>query len=124
MMENELWACHDTPDGNWPYPEYETREAAIAAGRKQFDCDFYVGKKEEWWPTADAMAVIEGMESDAYEFADEYAEDWLSRVRFDSPETADLQNRLQEVIDNWIKDHHLEPTFFLIRDTEAIERAE
>lgn len=124
MMENDLWACHDAADGNWPCPEYKTREAAIEAGRAQFDHDFYIGKKEDWWPSADAMSVIEGMEYAAYEFADEYAEDWLSHIRYDSPETADLQDRLQKVIDQWIKDHHLEPTFFLIRETESIERKE
>lgn len=123
-MADIMWACHCRPEDQWPYPEYETKEEAIEAGRAQFDCDFRVGRKDEWWPSVNALSVIEDMQCEACDYVGEVAESWMEHIRFDSPETDALQERLQAVVDDWIREYHLEPNFFGITDIETVERME
>lgn len=98
------------------YGSYATVEAAIADAHEQMpDLEggetIYVGTIAPFVPSIDADDVVDRLREQAYEHAgEEPTEDWLAHV---PPEQkADLERRLLEALQGWLKDHHLEPTFY------------
>lgn len=116
----ECWTVSDSKFGErWPEPEHSTREEAVAAGRRTYDHGFYVGRAQWWWPVADGLSMIEDLENQAW-IVDPDGQ-WLSGVKAGDPCVDDLQKRLQTVLDAWLEEHDLQPTFFTVTDIEYVE---
>lgn len=115
------WVIDEVNGEIWCNTEqYGSREAAIAAGREEYDGDFYIGKALRYEPRVDADAFIERLQDDAYEEVGEVAEGWLD-FKYDGPEVADLQKKLQAVFDEWLDAVRARPGFYSIKDVELIE---
>lgn len=106
--------------------DYPSRGEAIKAGIAETNGDpFYIGKARPPAPLSQGIdsegiitEIIEGpLEEDWFI---EIAEDWQP-----TPEQyKDLDSRLKAVADQWIKDHNLEPDWFLCNDIERIDPME
>lgn len=99
----------------WSLP-CDTRDEALA----EVDHPTEVGRVQWYWPTVDAMQVIEALEQDACDFAGEYAEEWLGDLRWNSPEVTLLQKMLQETVEAWMKKTKRMPALFQVHDVEPV----
>lgn len=72
-----------------------------------------VGRCEWFWPIPDAERVIEDMGDQAEEFVEDGADLWLGgSVKQD--DVGDLQRRLQEAVDEWMRERDLQPLLFRV----------
>lgn len=94
----------------------ETRDEALA----EVEHPTGVGRVQWYWPTVDALQVIEALEQDACNFAGEYGEDWLGDLRWDSPEVKELQRMLQAAVEEWMRATNRTPALFQVRDVEPV----
>lgn len=115
------WVIDEHNDEIWLNTEtYSSREEAIAAGRKEYDGDFFIGVVDRFEPRVDANDVIEQLKLEAYDECGEVSENWLG-FKFNSTEVEDLQKRLQSAFDEWLEAVGDKPSFYAIRETELIE---
>lgn len=114
------WVKDERNDEIWLDTEtYSSREAAIAAGRKEYDGDFYIGKVGRFEPRVDANNVIEQLRQEAFDECGDVSDNWLDFM-FDSAEVENLQKRLQSAFDEWLEIVGDKPAFYAIRETELI----
>lgn len=64
-------------------------------------------------PRINALRVIEEIQDDAC-FYYECAEGWLDGLQYNSPEVHELSEKLNGVLQTWLKKHHLVPHFFTV----------
>ena len=136
-MSNEgKWVLDLKPDGIWDCDvEFETREEAIAYGKKNFEelyeeehgeifnsenykKVFYVGQIERFVPSVSADSVVEQIAENAYDEVGELAEDYLSHVSI--KELVVLEEKFNKVLKEWMDETKNNPTFFKITNTEEI----
>jgi hypothetical protein len=113
------WHISTSEEGHY-YGEYPTREDAIKGGIAEGYATFWVGESRPPLPLSEGVyadAVIESA-------LDSLEEDWLLD-QFDweaSPEQVEaLQVGLRKVVDGWVKEQGLEPTWFVVDKPERIE---
>jgi hypothetical protein len=99
-------------EGNYVDGFKSIAEAINAANADDPDAtEVYVGKIERYYPHIDGDNIIERLQEGAID-DNEYADDWLDDVS--GVEVNELEKKLNEVLQSWLKDHGHEPTFFSI----------
>ena len=110
-LDNEHFSC-----------EYDSVEEALADAKVEAAQEYpageidkvYIGYVYEFKPTVRAGFVIEEMQNDADDEADEAAEDYLQYVSDD--EANKLGKMLTETFNKWAKETNNDPNFFVVKD--------
>lgn len=136
MSNQGKWVIDLKSDGIWCCDvEFETREEAIAYGRKNFEelyeeehseifnhendkKVFYVGQIERFVPSVSADSVLEQISENAYDEVGEVAEDYLSHVKI--KDLGLLEERFNKVLMEWMVETKNNPTFWKITNTEEV----
>lgn len=140
-MNNLKWTCALATDEHWfNEEEYDTREEAIKAGREQalkankeiskngraevfgseaeYEIPFFlVGRIIRFEPKINTVSVLEQISEEAWDF-NEYVEEYLCNVR--KEDQAVLDKRVNEVLKEWLKEFHYEPSFYQYDDTQEV----
>lgn len=132
-VDDEIW--YDTH-------EFDTKEEAIKYGIQQYkdflidvmeDASMYgyspcvpsslfeVGEKSSFAPHIDVDMILDDVVEQATWQCGEIADDWLSWDTITKAQEEELQNNMQNVFDEWLKKHHLEPTFYNVINIEEID---
>ena len=104
--------------------EYDSVEEALAAARADAKNDdefknaktVYIGRVYRFVPEIEPWNVIERLQDDADDEADEAAEDYLHYVSDD--EANKLGQMLTETFSKWARETGNEPNFFVIKDVK------
>ena len=97
----------------------DTREDAINELKQEYGSG-YIGRVVPIPPfTVNSEDVIDGAREDAYDFADDASDGWLDEIPNVSEE--ELEAELSKVFNDWLKKHHLEPTFYQVDSIEKVE---
>lgn len=121
------WMFNSTDDGIWGSSDYfDTKEDAIEAGKEYYAHDeksydaFYVGQIFPCTPylSVDASRILEDISLNVYEEIGEVAEDYLMDVKPEHEQI--LEERLNKVLKEWLKEFEYEPSFFKIDNIEKI----
>ena len=104
--------------------EYDSIEEALAAAKldAKNDDEFkdaknvYIGRVYRFVPKIEPWNVIERLQDDADDEADEAAEDYLQYVSDD--EANKLGKMLTETFNKWAKETNNEPNFFVVKDVK------
>ena len=76
----------------------------------------YIGRVYKYEPCVDAVRVIECVQQDAYDAADEYIGDYLDNVK--EEEWQKLEAMLTETFNKWAKETGNEPNFFTVEEIQ------
>lgn len=87
--------------------------ATVEGAMAEADRPTRVGRCEWFWPTPDAERVIEDMGNQAEEFVEDGADLWLGGS-IPQEDVDDLQRRLQEAVDEWMRERGLQPLLFRV----------
>lgn len=110
--DDREFSAWDADCGTWCAPS-TTVEGAMAEAERPT----HVGRCEWFWPTPDAERVIEDMGDQAEEFVEDGADLWLGgSVPHEAVD--DLQRRLQEAVDEWMRDNGLQPLLYRVVEGE------
>lgn len=104
--------------------EYDSVEEALAAARADAKNDdefknaktVYIGRVYRFVPEIEPWSVIERLQDDADDDADEAAEDYLQYVSDD--EANKLEAMLTETFNKWARETGNEPNFFVVKDVK------
>lgn len=103
--------------------EYESKEETIQGAKEElkrtgeFKKIVYVGKrKEASIPTIDAEKILDYVQD---RIDDEFGVSWSSYIKDEHEEI--LDNRLNEVFENWINEFGYKPFWSIVTDIEEIE---
>ncbi|MEC4565552.1 hypothetical protein L8C07_06300 [Paenibacillus sp. CMAA1739] len=125
-FKNGQWTFNDVSDGVWGIGEYfDLKEQAIEAAKEYYSPEdqkeFYVGQICEINNsiTVDSEGVLDDIASSIYDEVGEAAEDYLNHVKREEWEI--LNERLTQVVREWMKEFSYEPSFFRIENTEKFE---
>lgn len=124
LLELPVWT-YDYPnievwrEGHFLY----TKEQAIVAGRifakNEGLLSFQVGRQVEVTPVGiDTDSVLENIAENLQSEVVEVADDYLLDVTKEHQE--ELEEKLNEVLFDWMKKNNYEPTFYTIEDVEEI----
>ena len=109
-MASKEWVL--STDGNYFDGDYETKEAAIAAGHGLDDYPFWVGMKSHPEPPEELWRAEDFVEHVLCQ--DEYDSDYND---FEIPASlaAELEGIVQKAIGEFLDAHKLRPTFWVVR---------
>ncbi|MCC0641764.1 MULTISPECIES: hypothetical protein [unclassified Clostridioides] len=101
--------------------EYESKEAAIKGAVKDGITKIvYVGKREEAYiPCVNAENILDYVQDRIDDEFGEFGESWSSYVKDEDEKT--LDDRLNEVFENWINEFGYKPYWYMVVDVEEIE---
>jgi hypothetical protein len=107
---------YSTDEEHW-FGEFLSREVALAHGRDETGGSVWTGRLSAI-PTShvtpSASCLIETMQERAYDIAGAVSDDWLDDV---TPEQeAELDRRLEELIEQWLRAHNNFPRFWEVQD--------
>lgn len=117
-MANFFWTT--TPDDTWHWGGYDSRNAALAEGRKEHPGEtIHTGilspaNALDMMP--DGSDLLDHLRNDSSDHGDADG-DWLAHVSKEAEE--DLGKRVQAVILAWLEEQGELPTFGLIVDSET-----
>lgn len=102
--------------------DYDSIDEALEAARADAKNDdefrdaktVYIGRVYKYEPYVDAVRVIECVQQDAYDEADEYIGDYLDNVK--EEEWRKLEAMLTETFNKWAKETGNEPSFFTVEE--------
>lgn len=110
----------------WNGEEFDTREEAIIEGKKEIEEEglpndsFEIGQIAEVFVSGvDVDYILENVAENTTDEVGEVGEDYLDDVTKEDRD--ELEEKLNEVLFKWIKEHKYEPNFFKIENTEKIE---
>src|SRR5690606_9620208 len=117
MTVEGKWTFNSTYDDIWYHEKYDTREEAIREGKKYFgnrEEEFFIGRCTQEGLTKGCSAdnVLEDVAQFAYELAGDVSLDYLQSVKREHK--AILQERLNKVVDEWMRDFGYNPSFHVI----------
>lgn len=124
MRPTEKWAY--SFDNEWYNSDsYDTPEAALTAAMAEAKKEnensgtsikkVYVGRIMKFIPYVDADNVIENIQQQAYDEADEYSLDYLESITLE--ERRKLETMLTETFNKWANETKNNPNFFTIEET-------
>lgn len=102
--------------------EYDSVEEALMAAKEEAKDypegieDVYIGVICKFEPCIDAVRVIECVQQDAYDEADEYIGDYLDNVK--KEDWQKLEAMLTETFNKWAKETGNEPNFFTVEEIQ------
>lgn len=121
MSSGERW--HISNDSyDFDYCPYGSMDDAIEAGKDEYGDEFWVGREVRFKPQIDEEKVIDDLRDQAYDFADEYADDWLLSIAEKDVER--LRYMLQRAFKLWMFETGNVPSFFVIVDTRHVVNGE
>lgn len=111
----------------WLGDEYGTREEAIEACKKEYEYDpkgyegkaCYVGEVDNYNAFFDGESIIDYLQEDAWSECGEVADGFLCGIADEQIE--ELQDKLNDVLQEWLTKHDLQPTFGKMVEVEEIE---
>lgn len=127
------WSWHYEHDGIWPHELFDTREQAIEAALSEgefFDQQhFFVAKASRlpFWSGIDADSFIEAAIDNTYDDVSDIFE--RSDISDDVCEAVsdeacqDLENRLEQLFNDWVEKHDIKLSSYLFKETEQINVA-
>lgn len=125
-FKNGQWTFNNVSDGVWDIGEYfDLKAQAIEAAKEYYSPEdqkeFYVGQicVISNSITVDSEGVLDDIASSIYDEVGEAAEDYLNYVKREEWEI--LNERLTQVVREWMKEFSYEPSFFRIENTEKFE---
>ncbi|MFL8710748.1 hypothetical protein Q3304_08280 [Clostridioides sp. GD02377] len=123
--EKEIW-LYSWNGEYFASDEYESKEEAIQGAKKElkrtgeFKKIVYVGKrKEAFIPCVDAENILDYVQDRIDDEFGEFGESWSSHIKDEHKEI--LDNRLNEVFENWINEFGHKPYWSIVIDIEDIE---
>lgn len=111
-----------TPGGDWSLIEgYDTVTEAIRIGRTMYIGDFRVGKarlcRTEEFTKELGTALLDAATEAAVDAVGHAAEDWLWPGDYAA---ADLDRRVKDMLNGWVREHELGPAFHVVEDVREI----
>lgn len=106
--ENGVWATVD-----------ECIAEAEAVGVARGDT-IYVGECENFQISVDCVNIFEILREEAYDFADDYGEDWCNDLDFSQEDTEKLNEKLSQVIIDFLTEHNAMPNFYQVDSVRAV----
>ena len=96
-------------------------EECIQQARDMNDANYqtvYIGESIPFIPSEhlNVDAILDNLEEQAYEFAGEAAEDWLTYEYKKREEMAELTDSIGRIVDEWLKKYGRYPTFCSIEN--------
>ena len=83
---------------------------------------FFVGIAVEFAPEVDEDDVLDRIASDAYDFGDEWAQDWIDDLDgISQAERERLRGMLQDALDRWLDETKNRPGFFMVERVEHVD---
>lgn len=79
----------------------------------------YIGEINPFVPHADAASVLDSIEEDACEFADEAAEDWRAYDPHMHDELDELSETLTKEVNAWLEKHGRAPNFYAVESIKS-----
>lgn len=119
------WMYNYSDDGIWSNSDYyDIKEDAIKNGNEEFVGEydrFYVGQIKSARNDVHVFAdrILENISEDMYEEVGEVAEDYLRDVKQEHEDI--LNERLNKVVMEWMKEFNYEPSFFKIANVEKVD---
>lgn len=121
------WIVNLRDDDVWDGSEwFHSKEEAIKFGKEEFSSFsngetgfFYVGQIESYVPSISADRILEDISEDAYSEVGEPAENYLVGVKIEQVKL--LEERLNQVLHEWLKETNNQPNFFKVINVEKVE---
>lgn len=124
MLEKYTWESSENAE-LWEHDIFETIEECIADAKENYDYKkgetVYVGETVQFSICVDAERVLENLEEESYEFAGEAADNWDAYDYKNTEELRELEEKLTEVVVNWLRKYNREPNFYQINNIRPIE---
>lgn len=122
MNENQ-WIYNTNEEVWMNCGSYDTKKEAIQAGKDEYEGNryqFYVGQISNMnlVPSVDVDRVIDDIAENVYWEVGEAAEDYLNDVR--KEDLSELEDKLNEVLLEWMKKHNYSPEYFRVANIECI----
>ncbi|QEL88463.1 hypothetical protein [Bacillus mycoides] len=120
----------DSNNEIWTSDKYETKEEAVQAALKDWtdrmvadraavDNEFQIGQFKQYAPWINADVLLDELYERATDECGEVAESWLSGVPMDEGEK--LQEQINKVVTEWLKEINEHPSFGSIENIETID---
>jgi len=121
MKKEGKWTFNSVDEGLWSNDVYDTKEEAIAAAKRDGLSIFFVGRIELMsLPQLNiAEEIIERLTEHAFEECGEAAENWICDA--DLNDIQQLDDAINDVIKEWLKDNALMPDFYKLTNIEEIQ---
>jgi uncharacterized protein YegP (UPF0339 family) len=127
MSNNGKWQYQLTNSEIWGTSEdYDTKEDAIKYGREEakdteYETDYFdVGQIEKYVPCGiDVDDVLDRLVDDAYDEVGEVSDGYLSVIT--KEQENELEEKLNQVLNEWMEKHSLIPSFYKIVNVEKVE---
>lgn len=130
-MKNGQWMCDFTGSEIWTDGEYfDTKEEALEYGREyikelqeeegeEFYSDFRIGQIAEVSVSGvNVNSILDNVAENTTCQCNEVGEDYLCDVK--DEHRSELEEKLNEVLFDWIEKHGYQPDFFTIENEETI----
>jgi hypothetical protein len=106
-------------EGDFVTKEDAVEEASCYINSKDDREYIYIGNPKEISIGVNVDAILENIGEDAYEQAGEYAVDYLRDVTIKHGQI--LEERLNEVLYNWMDEYNYKPYFWKVENVEKIK---
>ena len=127
------WMYNINESETWEGEQFETKQEAITQGKEQaiHDNEFYIkcgvpkkcvssyeiGQISQVFPSGvDVDSILENVAENTGDEAGEAAEDYLMDVT--NEDSTELEEKLNEVLFDWMKRHSYEPDFYIMENIE------
>ncbi|EQG35320.1 TPA: hypothetical protein MJC92_000236 [Clostridioides difficile] len=124
-MDKDIW-LYSWDDECFGSNEYESREEAIQGAKEELKRFgevkrwVYIGKKEEAYiPCLDAENILDYVQDRINDEFGEFGESWSSYIKDEDEKI--LDDRLNEVFENWINEFGYKPDWCMVVDVEEVE---
>lgn len=124
-FKEDQWMFNYSSSDVWYGEYFDSKEEAIIAAKSEENLeigrsDFYVGQLKSTNNDVHVYAdrILENIGEDMYEVVGEVAEDYLRDVKQEHEDI--LNERLNIVLLEWMKEFNYEPSFFKITNVEKI----
>lgn len=121
-MEKYSWNF-DKDAERWYNDPHDTVEECLVAAREAESAEeepricVYIGENVAFVPTVDSETVLEQIACEAFDFC-ELAEDWDIYDRKKQDELKELSEQLTSVVQDWLKKHGREPSFWRVENVK------
>ncbi|HDR5271806.1 hypothetical protein E8M24_08485 [Bacillus thuringiensis] len=120
----------DSDNDIWTSDKYDTKEEAIQAAlenwtdkmladRASVDKEFQIGQFKTYAPWINADVLLDELYERAHDECGEVAESWLSSIPMNEGEK--LQEQINKVVVEWLKEINEHPSFGSIENIETID---
>jgi len=116
------WSWNDTNGSLWDNELFDTKQEAVRSGESESDSNaFFIGQCKLVNPVGvDIDDILENVSlNTTEEMCDGVGEDYLADV--DKLHKKELENEINKVLFNWMKEYNYEPDFYTIEKIEKMK---